>query len=145
MADIQAELRIPSRKYLNKKIRRQKIHTCMKTFNEWILEKHPELDEANLLHNLVTAATLSAASLGMMPSSFGGDQLPQKAQERQTVMQNDPAFQRDVRVFGKGKATERYNQRESLRKQRPTDKKTTDNKPTYQKKSVSSDDAKDFI
>ena len=117
----------------------------MKTFNEWILEKHPELDEANLLHNLIAAGTIGAASLGMMPSSFGGDSLAQKAQERQTVMQNDPAFQRDVRVFGKGRAIERYNQRESLRKQRPTEKKPTDTKPIYQKKSVSSDDAKDFF
>ncbi len=42
----------------------------MKTFNEWLIENHPEIiDEVNWGRSLVTAGLLGAASLGMMPQN----------------------------------------------------------------------------
>lgn len=101
----------------------------MKTFNEWIIENHPEVIEEGWFKNLMAAGLIGASALGGMhmlqPST---ETNPASATQQDTsAMENHPAYQQALRVFkSKGKAIEAYHravQQEKMSKETPVQRR----------------------
>lgn len=128
----------------------------MKTFSEWMAERHPESIDEGFFKNaalaLGAAGAIAAGSAGFMGQNTTNDQGRPAAASRD--IESDPTFQRDVRLLGRGRATERYNQRTAQKKMRDQLKVKAASSGTfkqgkltgdYSNNSVTSDDADEYL
>lgn len=127
----------------------------MMTFQEWMVERHPEAIEEGFMKNVALAGALAAGAAGAAGWTGGGKAAhPDRPGAASRDMESDPTFQRDTRIFGRGRATERYHQRsgrENMADQLKAAGKSSGTfeqgklKTDYTKSSATSDDANEFL
>ena len=80
----------------------------MKTFSEWVADKHPESIEESWAKNLVTAGLLGAASLGAMPNFAHAADTNNRSSVTQNAQDKD-IIEKNGMVYFKGSATPKDN------------------------------------